>query len=127
MAPEILTSQPYNEKVDVYSFGVLLYEIFSQSIPYASPPSRYDAKQQHSPMSNPLNVALAVAQGHRPSINRISRDCPASIVYVLIIALIIHSLLRTLMITCWSHDPSQRPSFESILHTLKRVAQPVNP
>ncbi|GLC45153.1 hypothetical protein PLESTB_000429700 [Pleodorina starrii] len=32
MAPEIKLRQPYNEKVDVYAFGVVLYEIWSRSL-----------------------------------------------------------------------------------------------
>lgn len=80
MAPEVLMSQPYNEKVDVYSFGILLYEIFSQSIPYSSPPISSSSKQQYTPINNPVNIALAVAQGHRPSFALIPRDCPSSVV-----------------------------------------------
>ena len=34
MAPEILRSQPYDEKVDIWSLGVLLYEIFQNKSPY---------------------------------------------------------------------------------------------
>ncbi len=35
MAPEILMAKRYNEKVDVYSFGMLLYEMVSGKLPYA--------------------------------------------------------------------------------------------
>lgn len=30
VAPEILASKPYNEKVDVYSFGIVLWEILTR-------------------------------------------------------------------------------------------------
>jgi sterile alpha motif and leucine zipper-containing kinase AZK len=33
MAPEVLMGKPYNEKADVYSFGVLLYEFLTGVIP----------------------------------------------------------------------------------------------
>lgn len=87
MAPEVLMSQPYNEKVDVYSFGILLYEIFTQSIPYSSPPpppssSSMSQSPQFPAMQSPVNLALAVVQGLRPSISRIPRDCPPPIMYV---------------------------------------------
>lgn len=28
MAPEVLLGQPYNEKIDVFSFGIIMYELF---------------------------------------------------------------------------------------------------
>ena len=34
-APEILRGQPHDESADTYSFGVLLFEIMSRSLPYA--------------------------------------------------------------------------------------------
>ena len=27
MAPEIIRAQPYNEKVDVFSFGIVMFEV----------------------------------------------------------------------------------------------------
>jgi serine/threonine protein kinase len=34
MAPELLENKPFNKSVDVYAFGILLWEIFTQSIPF---------------------------------------------------------------------------------------------
>jgi len=34
MAPEILASQNYDEKVDVYSFGIVLWELLTRSAPF---------------------------------------------------------------------------------------------
>lgn len=31
-APEVFRGLPYNEKVDVFSFGVLVYEVFSRTL-----------------------------------------------------------------------------------------------
>ena len=36
MAPETISSQLYNEKTDVYSFGIILWEIFFEEAPYKS-------------------------------------------------------------------------------------------
>eukprot|EP01091_Cochliopodium_minus_P011796 TRINITY_DN3438_c0_g2_i1.p1 TRINITY_DN3438_c0_g2~~TRINITY_DN3438_c0_g2_i1.p1 ORF type:complete len:979 (-),score=241.97 TRINITY_DN3438_c0_g2_i1:95-2662(-) len=35
VAPEILKNQPYSEKVDAYSFGVVLWELLTREVPYA--------------------------------------------------------------------------------------------
>ncbi|GIL80732.1 hypothetical protein Vretifemale_10044 [Volvox reticuliferus] len=32
MAPEVYRNMPYNEKVDVFSLGVLMYEVFSRTL-----------------------------------------------------------------------------------------------
>jgi serine/threonine protein kinase len=34
MAPEVLRNEPSNEKSDVYSYGVILWEIATQKIPW---------------------------------------------------------------------------------------------
>ena len=35
MAPEVALGKPYNEKCDVFSFGILLYEIISLKPPFS--------------------------------------------------------------------------------------------
>lgn len=34
MAPEVINSTTYTEKADVYSYGVILWEIYARAIPY---------------------------------------------------------------------------------------------
>ena len=34
MAPEVITSKEYSEKADVYSFGIILWELSSRKRPY---------------------------------------------------------------------------------------------
>jgi len=34
VAPEILRGQPYSQASDIYSLGILMYEIISEQIPY---------------------------------------------------------------------------------------------
>jgi serine/threonine protein kinase len=36
MAPEVALGKPYNEKCDVFSFGILLYEIISLKAPFST-------------------------------------------------------------------------------------------
>jgi serine/threonine protein kinase len=39
MAPEVIANQAYTEKADVFSFGIILWELASREPPYRSKPS----------------------------------------------------------------------------------------
>eukprot|EP00002_Diphylleia_rotans_P035707 TRINITY_DN781_c0_g1_i10.p1 TRINITY_DN781_c0_g1~~TRINITY_DN781_c0_g1_i10.p1 ORF type:complete len:2527 (-),score=625.44 TRINITY_DN781_c0_g1_i10:128-7708(-) len=52
-APEILNGKRYNEKADVYSFGIVVWEIESRESPYCG--------------EDPLLLPFSVTEGHRPS------------------------------------------------------------
>ncbi|CAM9305397.1 unnamed protein product [Chrysoparadoxa australica] len=89
MAPEasalVINSQHYTEKADVFSFGIILWEIYTRAIPY-------DGMQ-------PVQVVAAVlGRRERP---RIPSRCPQR--------------LAQLMQLCWHHDPNMRPSFGDIV------------
>jgi serine/threonine protein kinase len=51
MAPEVISYKKYNEKIDMYSFGMVVWEMFSYDVPYSS--------------LNVVQVALAVTRGKR--------------------------------------------------------------
>ncbi len=34
MAPELIRNEPCNDRVDVWSYGILLWELLTQEIPY---------------------------------------------------------------------------------------------
>ena len=34
MAPEVIEHKPYGEKADVFSFGILLWELLTGRVPY---------------------------------------------------------------------------------------------
>src|SRR4051812_45106216 len=56
VAPEVLRNKPYTQASDVYSFGIIAYEVLSGLPPY------YD--REHD-----LQLALAICQGQRPQFN----------------------------------------------------------
>jgi len=53
IAPEVLRSKPYTKTSDIYSFGIVAYEILSGLPPY------YDIEHD-------LQLALGICQGQRP-------------------------------------------------------------
>ena len=57
MAPEVATASRYNTKADVYSFGVILYEITKRDLPYRDREGM-----------NPMGLAVEVGKGLRPTI-----------------------------------------------------------
>ena len=87
MAPEIVddVEASINKMCDVFSYGMVLYEIFDHKIPYAD-------------LSSNARVGMAVLQGKRPPI-------PASLPKFL------HPLLKA----CWEEDPNKRPQFGAIV------------
>jgi len=48
MAPEIIEHKPYDKKADIFSFGVVLWELLTGKIPYAD--------------MTPLQAAVGVVQ-----------------------------------------------------------------
>lgn len=94
MAPEVFVGSKYDEKVDVYSYGMILFEIICREVPFGAEETQ--------------DVGKLTIQGGRPDLEAVPQDCPET--------------LRDLMIFCWAHDPKKRPSFEMILPMLAEVA-----
>ncbi|GAM25173.1 hypothetical protein SAMD00019534_083480 [Acytostelium subglobosum LB1] len=60
MAPEVFRNEPYTELCDVYSFGIVLWEIFCRKDPYDG--------------VNSWSIPVMVTKGERP---QIPSDCPS--------------------------------------------------
>ena len=91
MAPEVYLNQPYNEKVDVYSFAMILWEMISGEKAFSGM-SREDHKQ------------AVVIGGQRPSLGPVLARAPVEV--------------ARLLERCWDGDHMQRPDFATILREL---------
>jgi len=84
MAPEVALGEPYNKRVDSYSFGILLWQICSLQTPYAG-------------FSTRMHAEKVVRQGERP---KIETTWPMS--------------WSEMMERSWHQSSDQRPDFDEI-------------
>lgn len=96
-SPEVLRNKHYTEKCDTYSFGIIMYEVFFETLPYSE-----------KPIDNMVSLALEVVEGKRPAL----LDRQFSEVEQKYIAL---------MEQCWMGDPIKRPSFSTILTEMEDI------
>jgi serine/threonine protein kinase len=88
--------QKYDEKVDVWSYGMLLYEMATNRIPYD------DCKDE-------VQIMSAISVTKELPIFPDDRE--------------IHPTLHKLMKHCWNWHPQKRPSFTEIVQTLRNAIQ----
>ncbi|KAH3768041.1 dual specificity protein kinase [Pelomyxa schiedti] len=95
MAPEKILGEPHNESIDVYSFGLIIWELYT----------RQRVFEQYAKTGQLSTFITAVAvRGERPNI---PADCPAD--------------LTRLMKHAWSRDVSERPPFSEIVDLMKEI------
>ncbi|XP_021754142.1 probable tyrosine-protein kinase DDB_G0283397 [Chenopodium quinoa] len=93
MAPEILRNDPSNEKSDVFSFGVILWELVTVKIPW----DNLNALQVVGVVGF-MDRRLDLPEGLDPHIASIIKEC-------------------------WLSKPELRPSFENIIQKMTRIVQ----
>jgi serine/threonine protein kinase len=64
LAPEVMRNEEYTEKADVYSYGIILYEIYTRKFPFGK--------------KTRFQIELEVVDGKRPDL---PEDCPPFYMY----------------------------------------------
>ncbi|OIV94355.1 hypothetical protein TanjilG_21695 [Lupinus angustifolius] len=90
MAPEMIKRKSYGRKVDVYSFGLILWEMLTGTIPYED--------------MTPIQAAFSVVNKNSRPI--IPSNCPPA--------------MRALIEQCWSLHSDKRPEFWEIVKVLEQ-------
>eukprot|EP00002_Diphylleia_rotans_P026513 TRINITY_DN5290_c0_g1_i4.p1 TRINITY_DN5290_c0_g1~~TRINITY_DN5290_c0_g1_i4.p1 ORF type:complete len:2519 (-),score=450.95 TRINITY_DN5290_c0_g1_i4:111-7667(-) len=98
MAPEIISGEEFTAAADVYSFGIVMWEVLSRRDPY---------EEQETVLSIAVSV---VFENLRPTI-----DFPIDLT------------LRSIMVQCWDPNPGVRPIFSNLIREIKEVSALIPP
>lgn len=90
MAPEVARGHHYGLNADVYSYGILLWEVCTLTKAFR----RIFTKEDY--------VSLVVGAQLRPKIQSVEGS----------------NQLKKLIQSCWNHNPAKRPTFEGVLNAL---------
>ena len=86
MAPEIMGDEKYSNKVDIYGFGITLWEVATSKVPFD------EIKDDKA------KIIQAVTGGQRPPI---AADTP--------------KVIKEVIEKCWAPDPNARPAAKDLL------------
>ncbi|XP_053731607.1 tyrosine-protein kinase JAK2a isoform X1 [Synchiropus splendidus] len=103
-APESLTDSKFSVASDIWSFGVVLYELFTYSDKNVSPPAVFMEKMGHEKQGQMIvyHLTKLLKQGYRlPA----PGNCPKEV--------------HKMMTECWCGDPGLRPTFKALVQVLE--------
>lgn len=91
MAPEVFEGSNYTEKCDVFSWGIILWEVLAREQPFKE-------------IETSFSIMWTIHKGNRPPL---IDGCPAP--------------LEKLMIRCWDRVPENRPSMNEVVEQMKHL------
>ncbi len=94
MAPEVFEGNTYSEKCDIFSWGIILWEVLTRCLPF------------EEIGGNDLRVLWAIHSGRRP---QKIQGCP--------------KVLEELMERCWDKNTAVRPHISEVVEEMSRLAR----
>lgn len=110
MAPEVLQSKDYSEKADIYSLGIVLWEIMERDLPYPNMRSYQiekhvlDRKRCEKSGEKVMILRTTIFPSFRPPIPSM---CPRP--------------YADLMQALWEHKPEKRPSAADAVSSMEAL------
>jgi len=101
MAPEVFLNHSYNEKSDVFSFGVVLYELMARTLVVFT-----ELPTNSTDPTVPQRYAQKVADGYRPARPKSMPDT-----------------MWALITACWHRDPLLRPHMSEVVSVLSSALE----
>jgi len=96
MAPELFFDDDYDQKIDVFAYGIALYEFITGQWPYS-----------HVQVKDECRLAFAITKGERPVLSFVDG----------LAAKELHSILAN----SWDQSSSNRPSMDEMVAQLQAV------
>ena len=90
IAPEIFKGFPFSKESDIYSFGMIMWELTTGCKPFSN-------------VEHDIQLIYKILDGVRPEITEDTPECYAD-----------------LMKSCWDNDPNKRPSITEIRKTFDK-------
>ncbi|KAH3768100.1 serine/threonine-protein kinase STY17 [Pelomyxa schiedti] len=91
MAPEVIARNHLSSKADVYSFGIILWQIFTRTSPFSSIESAF-ALMEYVSFGKRMEIPTQMPEDY-----------------------------TTMVVQCWDQDPALRPTFNNILPVLSTM------